>query len=484
VKAPEQLSMFDRPEPDPEPELEGTDGFGEPFIGPLRIVGWRKLRSYARSAAEALEERKQVLVRCAPVMTGGVGREERLRRAQTYIFSEWDEALAIGPGCIQALLRFGDERRFVRVSWDEVRFLEIEDTAIIDPALIFQMLACDAEYLAKPDGEGGALDDSVRRALRDKSRFDGVGLSGRYRPGWECPERQRRTAAVLAQIEREEAAERASGIEDRAVLSSGAAGDYALAARAPVQGPLAQGAYGQTLEQLGMRVDARGEWWVKKQSELEEQRALEAAAEEKRKRERPDLEWQYGGNATGWVASHDVYEALNALERGKERHIDGKCFRLVAEGNGPGEKLFQVVNRGTGLKDHFFLAEAVEFALRGELVPNPGFQGKDRQQVCYLCDSVIPRKEHRGWSHGCAACGLIDLCSSCRTVHQDAHESDPLFSELPSAARQEFEREEHKMVVAIVGGLGPAARVLSLLRGTSTEFFGRTLFDCAEEPSE
>jgi hypothetical protein len=193
--------------------------------------------------------------------------------------------------------------------------------------------------------------------------------------------------------------------------------------------------------------------------------------------------WQYDCHAPGsWVASYDVHEELNALERGEERHIDGKCFRLVAEGNGPGEKLFQVVNRGTGLKDHFFLVEAVEFALRGELVPNPGFQGKDRQHVCYLCDSVIPRKEHRGWSDGCTACGLIDLCSSCRTVHQDAHESDPLFSELPSAARLEFEREEHKAVAAIVGGLGPAARVLSLLRGTSTEFFGRTIFDSAEEP--
>lgn len=120
-----------------------------------------------------------------------------------------------------------------------------------------------------------------------------------------------------------------------------------------------------------------------------------------------------------WVQSCDVYEALNALERGGERHIDGKLFRLVA-GRTPEDKLFQVVNRHGGMKDHFSLLDAVHFALTGELVPDPGFRDLREPYLCEQCDAL--QKVHT-WRdrRRCSACGL-SLCASCQTEHQEPHE--------------------------------------------------------------
>lgn len=191
--------------------------------------------------------------------------------------------------------------------------------------------------------------------------------------------------------------------------------------------------------------------YLKRDDVVEDERDLE--------RER-SAAWQYGGYTSGPWASLDVYEALDALPLHGERHIDGKCFRLVA-GSTHADKLFRVTNRPCDLEDHFFLTEAVEFALRGKLWNDPGFRDPKADRQCELCDCSIPFKYHRGRSEGCTACGLYDLCSDCRQAHQAGHDADHDYSALPNERTLAQDREGFAQVREIVLGLVPAAMVLA-----------------------
>jgi hypothetical protein len=148
-----------------------------------------------------------------------------------------------------------------------------------------------------------------------------------------------------------------------------------------------------------------------------------------------------------WPVSLEVYEALDALPLYGERHIDGKLFRLVA-GTTPGDKLFQVVNRPCGLPDHFALADAVRFALRGELVPRPDIVDL---RVPYACEECGERTKpaHNSPGSGCSACALR-LCADCRGEHLERHEADRMYRSAGSPETQARRAEEHALVVGVV----------------------------------
>lgn len=159
-----------------------------------------------------------------------------------------------------------------------------------------------------------------------------------------------------------------------------------------------------------------------------------------------------------WVDSYEIYEALNALERGADRYIDGKQFRLVA-GGVPEDKLFQVVNRCTGLKDHFTLLEAVDFALKGELYSDPGFGDHRRPFDCQQCDATVKVRSWRDTVR-CSPCGLL-LCAVCRLEHQEQHELDLEYRRQPSERALAEEAAEFDAVCDVVRNLVPAAWLMT-----------------------
>lgn len=148
-----------------------------------------------------------------------------------------------------------------------------------------------------------------------------------------------------------------------------------------------------------------------------------------------------------WPVSLDVYEALDALPLYGERHIDGKLFRLVA-GATPGDKLFQVVNRPLGLQEHFTLAGAVQFALRGELVPRPDVADL---RAAYACEECGARTQpaHNYPSRGCVVCAL-KLCADCRDEHFERHNADRRYRSAGTPEAQARQAEEHVLVVQVI----------------------------------
>ncbi len=165
---------------------------------------------------------------------------------------------------------------------------------------------------------------------------------------------------------------------------------------------------------------------------------------------------QYGLHASGWVASADVWEALDALLKGETRNIDGKAFRW-ATGTTSEDKLFEVVNRPCGLQQLFNLPDAVRFALKGELVPRPALMDVGKPTKCPQCGAITRRvgSSPSALDH-CTAC-MLDMCATCLGEHHKKHDADPRYRLLPTPEQLELEREELGMAAAIVAGLGPIA---------------------------
>lgn len=162
-------------------------------------------------------------------------------------------------------------------------------------------------------------------------------------------------------------------------------------------------------------------------------------------------------HTTGWVASSDVWEELDALERGAQVAINGKTLRLVA-GSTSHDKLFEVVNRGCGLQRFFTLPDAVDFALRGELYPHPAFADPYAPRACPQCAVLTkPRVKGSPALASCYVC-MLDMCWTCISAHEDQHDADPAYRLAPTAAQLQAEAEEYGYAMDVVRGIEHVVR--------------------------
>ncbi len=181
-----------------------------------------------------------------------------------------------------------------------------------------------------------------------------------------------------------------------------------------------------------------------------------ASAESPAEAPRPE---DRGLHKTGWVASCDVYEALDAMAPGQDRYINGVLVRHVDRGARPSQdKLFMVdhvQNIGT---EHFLpIAAAVRFVLNPPELVNP-FKHITSPKVCPRCEKTDKRSGSAPWAlQRCTPCG-IEMCWECLAAHRKKHARDPDYREPPTAAELAQYNETFPMVAAILEGLKPFAR--------------------------
>ena len=118
---------------------------------------------------------------------------------------------------------------------------------------------------------------------------------------------------------------------------------------------------------------------------------------------------------TGWVASCDLYDALDALELDQARYFNGRLIKRLYCGG----KLFKVDFQHNLLETQILpIVEAVRFVL----CPPTGYTFKHRgPKECPVCRRMAKRCGGDLYPLvSCTPC-MLWMCRPCLTQHQDSH---------------------------------------------------------------